>query len=150
MNKSIIFSSKVFALSILMSGFSYAMDVVKTDAVVASNSPANSVVIPAANATSCSHDHHSNSNSPVSKTFGSSVKQSWNNFTAALSTKKAAVATYVTDVKARGWTGLNRNEKVAFVAAGAAVVAVVAYGAYKLYQSCTKTDKKDSVRKNRN
>lgn len=149
MNKSIIFSSKVFALSILLSGFSYAMDAVKTDAVVASNAPTSSVVAPAAKSTSCSHDH-SASNSPVSKTFGSSVKENWNNFTAALSTKKAAVATYVTGVKARGWTGLNRNEKVAFVAAGAAVVAVVAYGAYKLYQSCTKTDKKDSVRKNRN
>jgi len=150
MNKSIIFSSKVFALSVLLSGFAYAAEAVNTDAVASSNVSTNSVVAPAAKCDACSSHDHSASNSPVSKTFGSAVKQNWNDFTAALSAKKAAVTAYASGVKARGWTGLNRNEKIAFVAAGAAVAAVVAYGAYKLYQSCTKTDKKSSVRKNRN
>lgn len=60
--------------------------------------------------------------------------------------QKNTIASYVASVKTRGWNGLDKNEKLAFAAAGTVVVASVLYVGYKLYKACTKKQQKTPVK----
>ena len=77
----------------------------------------------------------------LNKKAGFSFKESWNNLVNNVGAKKAELITYASSIKARGWHGLTRNEKVAFVAAGTVAAAAITYGVYKIYKSYTNKNK---------